>query len=326
MLVSEIFQTGKGACASMPILYAALCEYMGLSVSVVTIGDHCFGRYYENNTWVNIELTVDGRTGVGVPDAAYLKDFTDDNQAYQQAVESGLDMRQLSLDEMTGLMYANKTSYLYKKYGYRNIDALYKAASFGVAYNPVNWMHAENWKKVRNVAIDKEEEQQIKDIKAELVKLGVKSNGSLDSITAFNSETHNQQQKAWNPSNPFPKAQYNSFGSPERESVMNPFGDTHVEAEHLKHVIKKAERGYGISQDKQNLQAMKNRLRLLQDPTFIGNSFGNIEMPIHRERRKRKEKRIKTLKSNLKTLEEKRKVSDRNSDARKQIELLRIKK
>ena len=302
MLVSEIFQTGKGACASMPILYTALCEYMGLSVSLVTIGDHSFARYHEDETWVNIELTVDGKSGVGVPDAAYLKDITADNYAYQRAVESGLDMRMLSLDEMTGLMYANKTSYLYKKHGYRNIDALWKAACFGVAYNPGDWMHAENWKKVRDMVMNKEQQRQIKDIKTELAKLegksnipfGLKTNSFNNFRNDFNAETYNRQQR----------------------ELLNPLNDQLIEEENLKHTIKKVENGYGTYQDKQNLQTMKHQLRSLQDPASRRGFGANQESD-------RKASRIKFLKFDLERLEAKQRILDRNSAARKQIESLR---
>ena len=286
MLVTEIFQTGKGSCASMPILYAALCEYMEIPVSLVTIGDHCFARYYEDNTWINIELTVDGRTGVGVPDATYLEQLASGNMAYSRAVESGLDMKMLSLDEMTGLMYANKTSYLFKKNGYRdgNINGLWKAACFALVYNPSNWMHAENWKKVRNIAVQKSEESRIKMIKSQLVNMGVKSSGNPFNFDFKTMNTLSDFARAMNKTGGMRPEDYalHQYSEAIRERELNPFAE-----------------------NRREIEARKN-------------------MEIFSEK-KRKNQFIKQLQFELESLEEKQKRRKRNDDVLQQIEMLKNK-
>ena len=101
-LISEILATGFGACASMPTMYAIVCQHMGLDVKIATVGDHIYARYQTKDTWVNIEMTVKGKTGVGVPDQAYKYDFMNSNTLFRKAIENGWDMTSLDNKQIMG--------------------------------------------------------------------------------------------------------------------------------------------------------------------------------------------------------------------------------
>jgi hypothetical protein len=114
---------------------------------------------------------VDGKTGVGVRDSAYLNGIASDSQLYQEAVENGWDMRHLDVKEMIGLMYSNKTSYLIQNGGLKNLDALWKSACIGLALNPNDWMLAQNWRNIRTLRQHKADDEKLEGIQERLSEL-----------------------------------------------------------------------------------------------------------------------------------------------------------
>ena len=172
-LISEILETGFGACASMPTMYAIVCQHMGLDVKIATVGDHIYARYQTKDTWVNIEMTVKGKTGVGVPDQAYMYDFMNSNTLFQKAIENGWDMTSLDNKQIMGIMYSNKASYLFMKGGYRdgNLDGLYDTASLGMYFYPNDWMLARNWRKIGQQLIYKFDREELAKLTGEIAML-----------------------------------------------------------------------------------------------------------------------------------------------------------
>ena len=172
-LISEIIETGFGACASMPTLYAIVCQHMGLNVKIATVGDHIYARYQNIDTWVNIEMTVKGKTGVGVPDKVYMYDFINGEQLFRKALENGWDMTPLDNKQIMGIMYSNKASYLFMKGGYRdgNLNGLYDAACLGIYFHPNDWMLAENWRKIGQQLIHKYDRDNLDKLNQEIAKL-----------------------------------------------------------------------------------------------------------------------------------------------------------
>lgn len=177
-LISEIIETGVGACASMPILYAIVCQHMGLDMKIATVGDHVIARYQKDRTWVNIEMTVKDKTGVGVPDQRYFDGIINEKQLYQLATERGWDMTSLENSQIMGLMYSNKASHLFMKAGFRdgNLDALYDAASLGMYFYPNDWMLAENWRRINQHLDYRKDKENLGKLNEEIAKLEGKNN------------------------------------------------------------------------------------------------------------------------------------------------------
>ena len=172
-LISEIIETGFGACASMPTMYAIVCQHMGLDVTIATVGDHIYARYQNIDTWVNIEMTVRGKTGVGVPDKVYMYDFMNEDQLFKTALENGWDMTPLDKKQIMGIMYSNKASHLFMKGGFRdgNLDGLYDAACLGIYFHPNDWMLAKNWRTIRPQLSYRDDREDLDKLNQEIAKL-----------------------------------------------------------------------------------------------------------------------------------------------------------
>jgi hypothetical protein len=97
-LLSQFLKTRKGNCVSMPILFVALAERLGLKATIATAPDHAFVKYFDDEGRVfNIETTSGGHPA---RDAWYQQN----TPMSAQALGNGLYMRPLSTREVRALL------------------------------------------------------------------------------------------------------------------------------------------------------------------------------------------------------------------------------
>jgi len=257
---------------------------MGLDMKIATVGDHVIARYQKDRTWVNIEMTVKDKTGVGVPDQRYFDGIINERQLYQLATEKGWDMTSLENSQIIGLMYSNKANHLFMKGGLRegNLDALYDAASLGMYFYPNDWMLAENWRNINKHLGFRSQRRQLQTIKDQIAVLEGRGPFDID----FNDP---------------------SFKNP---LIMksDPFaGGFHGRQEHMKLLekcIKQASSGYGDPRYVSMLPKMKNKLE---------------EMKMYPHGDGPTDQKLKTLKQQQSYLQDKIDRQNRKSEALKMI-------
>ncbi len=97
-LLSQYLKTRKGNCVSMPILFVALAERLGLKATIATAPDHAFVKYFDDTGRVfNIETTSGGHLARD----AWYQQIT---PMSAQALATGLYMKPLPTREVRAFL------------------------------------------------------------------------------------------------------------------------------------------------------------------------------------------------------------------------------
>ncbi len=98
-LLATYLRTRRGNCVSMPMLFAALAQRLGLDVTLSTAPHHVFVKYHDDATgrWINLETTSGGNPARDVW-LRHLFSMTD------KAITNGLYMKTLSRKETLAVM------------------------------------------------------------------------------------------------------------------------------------------------------------------------------------------------------------------------------
>lgn len=108
--LTNLLKTGKGNCSTFPVIFVLTAQRLGLPVKLVTVGNHQFCRYDDNNVKINIETTNPNAMGVGQPDATYIKDF----QPNKMMLENSTTMKSMSYRQAVSSLFVTKMAYLMK--------------------------------------------------------------------------------------------------------------------------------------------------------------------------------------------------------------------
>ncbi|HWA89983.1 MAG TPA: transglutaminase family protein [Rhizomicrobium sp.] len=98
-LLSKYIRMHRGNCVSMPVLFIALAQRLGLKATLSTVPDHVFAKYTDDATGrtLNLETT---RAAVPVTDDYYLKNIP----MTDAAIANGIYMKTLSKKEALVVM------------------------------------------------------------------------------------------------------------------------------------------------------------------------------------------------------------------------------
>jgi Transglutaminase-like superfamily len=96
-----LLETGKGSCISLPMLYLAIGQRLGLPVHLVTVGKHTFIRWEDDHIRLNIETTITNQVAVTENDEGYLK-----MEGLTRGELQGTDtLRNLTNREVVGILF-----------------------------------------------------------------------------------------------------------------------------------------------------------------------------------------------------------------------------
>jgi len=97
-LLPNYIASKKGNCVSMPLLFIALGQRLGIEVTAALVPSHVFVKYHDDTgNWLNLETTG---TANPTADASYRKQVS----MTDQSIANGLYMRPLSKKETLTVM------------------------------------------------------------------------------------------------------------------------------------------------------------------------------------------------------------------------------
>ena len=109
LLLNQVFETKKGYCLSLSIIYLCLAERLNLPLYGVMVPNHFFVRYVDGENKINIETTDKGANYDNIRyQHIYLKEFDDQ-----------VSLKKLTKKE-TIAIYLNNLANHYKLYGNHN--------------------------------------------------------------------------------------------------------------------------------------------------------------------------------------------------------------
>lgn len=115
-----LLRTGRGSCASLPLLYVVIGQRIGLPVHLVTVKQHCFVRWEEPGLRLNIEATITDRVAVTDDDNVFLEK---EGLSRDQIKDSS--MRNLTRRETVGELFFNRSSYFQQHRAHAMAQAMF---------------------------------------------------------------------------------------------------------------------------------------------------------------------------------------------------------
>lgn len=111
ILLAGLFQTRRGTCVSMPLLYLVIGQRLGYPVHLVAIGSHYFIRWQEPGYRLNIETTSVDKVRVTDDDGAYLE-----TEGLTRDQIKGSELRNLTRGEVVGqLLFARSGHWIFRR-------------------------------------------------------------------------------------------------------------------------------------------------------------------------------------------------------------------
>ena len=109
--MSKVIERGEGLCATLPIVFALICERLKMPVHLVTSRNHVFCRYDDGETRINIESTSPHAMGVGTPDEFYLKqESSGEDIVTKHELAATSTMKNLNLRESISILLLNASA------------------------------------------------------------------------------------------------------------------------------------------------------------------------------------------------------------------------
>lgn len=106
IFLAGLLRTKRGSCVSMPLVYLAIGQRLGLPLHLVCIGRHYFIRWEEPGFRMNIETTIVDRVSVSPDDQVYLE-----IEGLPQDKLQGSELRNLTAKEVVGNLLFARSGY-----------------------------------------------------------------------------------------------------------------------------------------------------------------------------------------------------------------------
>ena len=110
--INNVLKRKEGYCATLPVIFALVCERLRLPVHIVQGAQHLFNRYDDGKVQINIETTNPVAMGVGTPDEFYMKDEERGLHIPKTFLKTTSTMKSLNLRQSISVLLINNMAAL----------------------------------------------------------------------------------------------------------------------------------------------------------------------------------------------------------------------